>query len=60
MISEVTAKMTWVGVPQRFGEQGKKKLALSLKDMVGADNIEILKWENYKEEDENEGGERRK
>ena len=55
MISEVTAKMTWVGVPKQFGEQGKKKLILSLKDMIGADNIEILKWENYKEENDEDG-----
>jgi hypothetical protein len=52
MIVTVRADLTWVGVPKQFNEQGEKKFAQSMKDMTGADDVEVIDWNSWDEEED--------
>ena len=52
MIVTVRADLTWVGVPKQFNEQGEKKFSQSMKDMTGADDVEVVDWNSWDEEED--------
>ena len=55
MIVTVRADLTWEGMNKNFVNQGEKKLQRSLKDMTGADDVEIIDvnaWDEDGDRDE--------
>ena len=52
MIVTIRTDLTWVGVPKQFDEQGEKKFKQSMKDMTGADDVEVIDWSSWEEDDE--------
>ena len=53
MITTVSADMTWGGkVGKMLATQSEKKIKKTLKDMTGADDIEIIAVDSWEEENE--------
>ena len=53
MIVTVRTDLTWEGMDKNFANQSEKKMVRSLKDMTGADDVEIIEVNAWDEDGEN-------
>lgn len=52
MIVTIKAELTWSGMSKAFAEQSEKKIKKVLKEMTGADDVEILEIDAWDEDEE--------
>lgn len=52
MIVTIKAELTWSGMNKEFFRQSEKKLKKVLKDMTGAEDVEILDVDAWDEDGE--------
>ena len=52
MISTIRVDLTWEGVPKEFCNQSEKKMKKTLKELTGAVDVDIIKWDSWDEDDD--------
>ena len=52
MITSITCKLTWGSMGKSFSEQSEKKIERTLKELTGADDVEIIDVSSWDEEED--------
>lgn len=52
MTVEIKCVLTWQGMNKAFAQQSEKKIKRSLKDISGADDVEIIEINSWEEDEE--------